>query len=137
MVRFSSEPFPCDICPVTCYALQSPALSCRLRPRRPPNYHRGPTYSGRLQKHFAEIDDYKPGDILSQRSVVELLPKFAEIGWNVTDPTELTDKLLPDGHFVVQQLRNRWDSRMARRIARMSLAYDQLDRVSEEEADGS
>ncbi len=41
--------------------------------------------------------------------------------------------VLPDGHFLVNELRNSWGRPLMRRMASINLLYDKLDRISQVE----
>lgn len=87
-----------------------------------------------VQAHFAEIKDYRSGDIISQQEVQPIFARLQRIGWKVSDEAEILGLVLPEDHFLIVQMRDKWGKPRMRRIATKKLIFDRLDRISQ--ADG-
>src|SRR4051794_11029583 len=56
-------------------------------------------------QHFSAIKARQPNDLISQGDVQGLFEQIEKLGWDVADKKALVENVLPDSHFLVQQLR--------------------------------
>ena len=71
-------------------------------------------------------------DLIARGDVTPLFVVLAKLGWKVEDRDQILNELLPDSHFLVQQLRSQPGQRFIKKVASESLIYDRLDRISQE-----
>jgi hypothetical protein len=71
-------------------------------------------------------------DLIARGDVTPLFDVLAKLGWKVEDRDQILGELLPDSHFLVQQLRSQPGQRFIKKVVSESLIYDRLDRVSQE-----
>lgn len=94
-----------------------------------------PTWNEVLKAVKSNFDGRKLAgrhDLIARGDVVPLFDVLAKLGWKVEDRDRILDELLPDSHFLVQQLRSQPGQRFMKKVASESLIYDRLDRVSQE-----
>lgn len=82
-----------------------------------------------VHDHFASLENYKPGDIITQGDVTPLFVKLEELGWKVADKSDVLEQILPNGDYLVRQLRTKKGKKFMRKIGRLSGGYDRLDRL--------
>ena len=80
-----------------------------------------------VDRHFAEMPDFTPGDIISQGDLKPIFPESKKIGWNVRDEKELVSRVVDDQNFIVQLLRFKSGRKYMRKIS----VYDPMDRASQ------
>jgi hypothetical protein len=83
-----------------------------------------------LAKHFASLEGLQVGDLLSQSQIDGALDVVHDAGWDVPDRKSIVERALPDGSFMVKQLRTPAGLKFMRRVARHPGAYNRLDRLS-------
>jgi hypothetical protein len=76
--------------------------------------------------------NYRPGDLISLAEGRQLIESLAKMGWTVGDKKAILDKMLPDSHTLVQTLRTPKGRAFMHKVARQTLIYDRLDRVSQQ-----
>ena len=83
-----------------------------------------------VNRHFARVPDYRPGDIIAQSDVEPLFAQLARLGWSVADRKAILAAVLADDDFLVASLRTKSGRKFMRRIAGYPEAYDRLDRLA-------
>lgn len=83
-----------------------------------------------VERHFASLDDYEPGDLISRAEVKNSLDDVAELGWQPANRVALEKLVLAENAFLVAKLRTKEGTQFMRRIAGIPGAYDRLDRLS-------
>jgi len=83
-----------------------------------------------VRRHFSAIEDYHPGDIISQSEVSPLFQQFKLMGFNSGDFHGVMARVPADDDFLVQALRTNRGRKFMHQVARFPMAYDRLDRLS-------
>jgi hypothetical protein len=83
-----------------------------------------------LDRHFASLDGYEPGDLLCQSQIEAALQAVRKAGWAVADPQRISKLGLADGSFLVKELSTPSGKKFMRKIARHAGGYARLDRLS-------
>jgi hypothetical protein len=83
-----------------------------------------------VERHFAGLDYYRPGDLISRSDVADALDYVTAVGWDVPARAELEGRVLDDGAFIVQKLRTKEGMKFMSQIASLPGAYGRLDRLS-------
>ena len=110
------------------------ALSKDVAGARESTYPSWEQVQSEVKAHFGKIKDYRSGDLISQQEVRPIFSELENMGWKVSDETEILSLVLPQDHFLIQQMRTKWGKPRMRRIATKKLIFDRLDRISQ--ADG-
>ena len=84
-----------------------------------------------VDRHFAEMPDFRPGDIISQGDLKPIFPELKKIGWKVRDEKELVSRVADDQNFVVQLLRSKSGRKYMRKVSAYDLVYDRMDRTAQ------
>ena len=83
-----------------------------------------------VERHFAGLDYYRPGDLISRSDVADALDYVGDVGWDVPDRAELEGRVLADNAFIVQKLRTKEGLKFMSQIASLPGGFDRLDRLS-------
>jgi len=84
-----------------------------------------------VKDQFAALDGFRAGDVISDSQVIPVLDGLAELGWKVPDRDKIQQAVLPDGSFLVRELRTKPGRRFAPQLARIPQGYERLDRLSQ------
>jgi hypothetical protein len=114
---------------VLCGALVASTISQAAEPRDDavPPFDR---IESAVQRHFAGLDYYRPGDLISRSDVADALDYVGDVGWDVPDRAELEGRVLADNAFIVQKLRTKDGMKFMSQIASLPGGYGRLDRLS-------
>ena len=82
-----------------------------------------------VQRHFAVIPDYQPGDLITQQAVQGAFKQLELYGWIVADQKLILGQVLGDGDFVARELRSKQGRQFMRQIKRYPGGFDRLDRI--------
>jgi hypothetical protein len=83
-----------------------------------------------VTKHLRVNPLYMPGDLISQTDVEPIFNELIERGYRSPDMEGLYDSFLPDRDHFVKSMRTPEGRMFMRSIARLSGAYDRLERLS-------
>ena len=83
-----------------------------------------------VSKELRRLPKYCDGDILSQSQVEPIFAKLKSAGWSIRDRQSILNRVLPDGSFLVRNLRTEKGRVFAQQMARIPNGYDRLDRLS-------
>ncbi len=83
-----------------------------------------------VQRYFQASPSLQAGDIISRSQASEVFDSLAKRGWVTPSRRAIENRLLPDSHFLVRQLRSRRGTRFMREISHIPSGYDRLDRMS-------
>ena len=92
--------------------------------------HRFADVEKAVRDTFAELPNHRADDIITQGEVVVALRQVRQAGWKIPEPEKVLERVLPDGDYLVAQLRTRHGRRFMSKVGGRKLMYDQLDRVS-------
>jgi hypothetical protein len=104
---------------------QSPVAP--TQPAAPPDFA---VVKAAVEKYFAGMKDFQPGDLIRQSQVEQALAVVEAAGWDVTEKAELVKRALPDGSFLVKELSTPGGRKFMRRVARHAGTYSRLERLS-------
>src|SRR5687768_10033139 len=82
------------------------------------------------RRQLAAKRGYQPGDLLAQGDARPVFEQLAKAGWQIADKDALIRLMLDDSHFLVKQLRTPAGVKFAHGVAKQSLVFDRLDRLS-------
>jgi hypothetical protein len=85
---------------------------------------------GAIERYFASLPDYQPGDLISRPEVERLLTKLADAGAPVPGAEKIAERTLGDGSFIVRELSGKNGKKFMRRLARNPGTFAHLDRLS-------
>ena len=85
-----------------------------------------------VRKHFVELKNRRPGDLISRSDVEPILAELEQQGWVVSDEAQILSAMLDSGHFLVRTLHSRDGKQFMRQVLGYKLIYDRLDRISAE-----
>jgi hypothetical protein len=85
-----------------------------------------------VQHSLASRQGYRPGDLVSRGDAEQALERLKTAGWDVPEKSKLVSLCLDNGHFLVRELRTPAGLAYSRAVARQSLPFDRLDRLSQE-----
>jgi hypothetical protein len=74
---------------------------------------------------------YQPGDLLTRKDGAAVVNALAAIGWKLDDRKAFEKRFLDDGSFLVEKLGTAEGKKFLRQVAKMPLAVDRLDRLSQ------
>lgn len=88
---------------------------------------------GRIDEHFKKLAEtgYRPGDLLSRRSVEPLFGSLAKAGWKVRDREAIVAQLTPDDDLLVRQFGTPQGREFMRKIAGNTDNFAHLHRLAE------
>ena len=81
--------------------------------------------------YFQSLDNYQPGDLVSQRDVAGALEAVAAVGWEVPNSKKIVALALADDSFLVRELATPRGKKFMRKIAKSAGTYSRLDRLSQ------
>ena len=81
--------------------------------------------------HFAQRDEFKPGDLINRSDAQAVLSQLSQLGWKVSDANQILEMLLPPEHIIVQTFSTREGTRFMRKVGSYELIYDRLHRTTE------
>ena len=82
-----------------------------------------------VQRHFATLPDYRPGDIIAQGDVGPIFKQLRILGWSVTDHKGILRRVPKDGEYLVRQLRTGPGRKFMAQVSGYSLVYDRMERT--------
>ncbi len=83
-----------------------------------------------IEKQFASLNDYKPGDLISRNQVKPIFDALNHLGWNVRDQANILRMIPSEDEFFVRELRTAAGRKFMRQSGKYPLAYDRIDRIS-------
>lgn len=87
---------------------------------------------GALTDFFKREPNYKNGDLISRKQGERFLSVLPKFGWTLErgEQEKLLGKLLPEDHFLVQELRTPAGTKFMRQIAKLPEGYDRAQRLT-------
>lgn len=82
-----------------------------------------------VKQHFASIDGYEPGDLITNRELAPLFPKLTKLGWTVYDQKTIVKMALDDSDPLSRALRTEKGTRFMRKLSGLPEVYDRMDRL--------
>ncbi len=83
-----------------------------------------------VERHFAAIPDYQPGDLITKQAVGGVFRQLDLYGWKVADQKAILGQVVDEGNFVARQLRSNRGKQFMRQITRYPGGFDRLDRIA-------
>ena len=88
--------------------------------------------SATVQRHFAQLAEWRSGDLISQSDVRPIFTQLEQLGWQVSDQDKILKQVSPDNHFLVRTLRSKRGAKFMQQVSGYRLIFDRLDRISAE-----
>jgi hypothetical protein len=88
------------------------------------------TVKATVERTLSTDQDYRAGDILSQRQVAAVLGEVKKAGWDVEPSRKLLARVPADSEFLVRALRSPKGVPFMRQVAGLPGGYDRVDRLS-------
>ena len=83
-----------------------------------------------VDRYFRTRRDYRDGDLIHRRDVVQVLAWLKKAGWEPAEAKEIEESALPANDFLVQLFSKPAGRRFMRKVASYKLIYDRLDRIA-------
>ncbi len=84
-----------------------------------------------MAAHFGSQPQHRPGDLIAQSDVAEILKKLADAGWQPADHKKILADTLPDAQGLVSLLRTSQGRKYMEKVKGFELMYDRMDRLSQ------
>jgi hypothetical protein len=81
--------------------------------------------------HLSSQPQHRPGDLIAQSDVAEILKKLADAGWQPADHKKILADTLPDANGLVSLLRTSQGRKYMDKVKGFELIYDRMDRLSQ------
>jgi hypothetical protein len=82
-----------------------------------------------VRAEFAQIKDYKPGDLITREDAAGVFPALKKLGWKLKKPDELIERMLPASDDMVRQLRSKQGQKFMHDVSGVAGGFDRLDRL--------
>ena len=86
--------------------------------------------SAMVDRHFRKRRDYRDGDLICRRDVVEVLALLKKAGWEPVKAKEIEESALPANDFLVELFSKPAGRQFMRKVKTYKLIYDRLDRIA-------
>jgi hypothetical protein len=83
-----------------------------------------------VHAHFATLEGYETGDLITRTQAKKALDKVTSLGWKVPSESELLEKVLADDDFLVVEFQSTGGRKFMRQISKYRNAYDRVDNLS-------
>ena len=82
------------------------------------------------QDYFAELENYRSGDLVTTDDVKPLLKKLSKKGWNVPEQETLLARLVTTGSYLDRTFSSKKGQKFFREISKVPGGIDRVERMS-------
>jgi hypothetical protein len=111
------------------FILSLPLAAGEACAQRPRSDNSNPAYMA-VEKYFASLPDYQPGDLVTRSQVAKALAKVKDAGTKVPETDRILAATLADSSFLAKELSTPAGRKFMRKVGRHPGAFSRLDRLS-------